>query len=202
MARRKGRMETGRPDKLTPSVVEDVETYLMLGATHEIAAKAAGISIDTFYKWRRDARELLARLQAEEDKYEQRQIEIAIAEDEGLDPPEPYEPDLSITNFEARKIKFFKVTDEAEAMGAIEHLNYLRQVAPHDPDTSKWILGHRYGYGRPKQIEISGPGGGPIEQETTADVDVDALANRLTQILHQAQLRKQGEQDDDGADSE
>lgn len=42
----------GRPTKLTPDVQEIVVKAIRSGATHDIAAMAAGIHRDTFYDWK------------------------------------------------------------------------------------------------------------------------------------------------------
>lgn len=42
----------GRRSKLTPEVQEKICEYVRQGLTYEIAARAAGISESTFYRWR------------------------------------------------------------------------------------------------------------------------------------------------------
>ena len=42
----------GRRSKLTPEVQEKICNYVRQGLTYEIAARAAGISESTFYRWR------------------------------------------------------------------------------------------------------------------------------------------------------
>lgn len=41
----------GRPNKLTPELQKTIVTYILLGAYVETAAKAAGLTKDTFYDW-------------------------------------------------------------------------------------------------------------------------------------------------------
>lgn len=42
----------GRKTKLTKKVQEQICTFIRMGLTQEIAARAAGINPDTFYKWK------------------------------------------------------------------------------------------------------------------------------------------------------
>ena len=42
----------GRRSKLTPEVQEKICEYVRLGATYEVAARAAGIDESTFYRWK------------------------------------------------------------------------------------------------------------------------------------------------------
>ncbi|NOZ27976.1 MAG: transposase [Chloroflexi bacterium] len=43
----------GRRTKLTPEVQEKICNFVRQGLTYEVAARAAGISESTFYRWRR-----------------------------------------------------------------------------------------------------------------------------------------------------
>lgn len=44
----------GRPTKRTPSAQERILAAIRLGATYELAAKAGGITYDTFAEWRKN----------------------------------------------------------------------------------------------------------------------------------------------------
>ena len=77
----------GRRSKLTPEVQEKICEYVRQGLTYEIAARAAGISESTFYRWRERGerarsgkfREFWEALKRAEAEAEQRLVERILA---------------------------------------------------------------------------------------------------------------------------
>jgi hypothetical protein len=199
MARRKKPI-VGRPSKLTPKTVEKIKEALMVGATHQIACLSAGIAAGTFYLWIRKAEAVLARLDEESEKANENKAEIEAAKLRGDEPPEPYEPDMEITAHEKDLIKFLHTINEAEAVGALQHLENLKRFSSQDPDISQWILQNRHGYGREQhkqRLEVSGPDGGPIETADTSGLTPEERIARLAQLLATAAQRKNNNADDD-----
>lgn len=193
------RLTGGRPSKLTKRTIETLETAFTIGATYEIAARSAGLSPRVLFKWKNEADAVLTRLDEEQDKADARDKEILLAQARGEAPPEPYTPDLKITSRERLLIQFLQSVREAEALGAMQHLDYLQRAAPGNPQISQWMLMNRHGYGRePTRVEVSGPKGGPIE--TKGDVDVETVANRISQLLAVAAQRKTSEAPDVSGD--
>lgn len=172
----------------------------MIGATYEIAARSAGLSPRVLYKWKNEADAVLTRLDEEQDKADAREKERLLAQARGEPIPEPYQPDLQVTPRERLLIQFLQAVREAEALGAMQHLDYLQRAAPGNPQISQWILANRHGYGRdPTRVEVSGPKGGPIETKGSG-LDVETVANRISQLLAVAEQRKTSEAPDVSGD--
>lgn len=56
---RKSRLSgrVGRPSDLTPDLSAIICQLVQLGSTHEVAARAAGVNVATFYRWKQWGRE-------------------------------------------------------------------------------------------------------------------------------------------------
>lgn len=193
MANTRRRLANGRPAKLSDETIDNIETALMIGATVRIASLSAGISEDTYYLWQRESRKVMDRLDEELTKQEARNDEIEWAKSRGEEPPEPYKPDFGVTKREAMLVKFFKVIQEAEALGAMEHLNYLRQAAPSNPQISQWILDKRYGYGRPTEIIHKGDPDNPVAYKDVSELSPEERAARIMAIFDAARARVDGD---------
>ena len=190
-----------RPTKLTPDTLDNITTALNLGGTHEIAANYVGISIDTFYRWKRFGKAIYEKVQAENELELEIKTEIWQANQEGTEPPEPYKPDYKLSPADARYYSFYNAILEAEAQGAVTHLNFLYKAAPHDPQVSQWLLDKRYGYGRESRVEHTGVDGGPIQIEDVSDVSYEERAARIMALLHAAAQRQETAETEDTPDT-
>ena len=139
----------GRPTKLTPEIQGKICDAIRVGATREIAARAAGISKSTLCDWirrGRDARERLSKNGARGRKREK-----------------PF-------------LDFLDALEQAEAEGEVEHLN---KIASEGAPGSKWILSRRHAerWAQVSKSQISGPGEGPIETKDVSEIpDAERLA--------------------------
>lgn len=194
----------GRPPKLNKKVIEDLEIALMLGATIDIASRQAGISDDAYYLWKRQAEEIETRLTAEQEKLEENERVRTIEAELGEDIPDPYEPDFRVTAHEANLLNFIKTMREAEALGAMEHLQNIQRNAPNDPQLSIWILQNRHGYGHKKtEIVHQGDPNNPIVTKDVSDLSIDERAAKIALIFQAAAKRAESEatqHDDDPVD--
>lgn len=191
----------GRPSSLNDNLISELEVAFMVGATIRIACASVGLSEDTFYFWQREANAVRDRLDQERIKEDQRDHEITLAAEVGDPLPEPYIPDLNITPQEAKLLKFLKTIEEAEALGAIGHLNNIQQNSVADPSLSQWILQNRYGYGKTSTQEVihKGDPDHPLEIKTD-DIPIEERAARLALIFQAAEKRMNDQQaQDDGS---
>ena len=107
-------MTRGRRTKLTPEVQKAICDAIGIGASREIAARAAGICKTTLYRW-------LARGEAEQERLQQKGAR----------------PRQRETHF----CEFRDALTEAEAKGEVHHLEV---IAADGATGSKWILERRH----------------------------------------------------------
>lgn len=164
----------------------------MLGATNRIAALSAGISEDTFYLWKRQAEAAIWRLDEQQALLEEYQSKKQLAEINGDPLPEEFKPDFSVSNHERQLLKFIRTIGEAEALGAMQHLQNINNAAPGDPSLSQWMLTNRHGYGRePQKIIHSGDKENPVAFSDVSDMSLEERAARVALILQAAEKRRE-----------
>lgn len=193
MAKKSGppRRPVGRPSRCTNKVIEDLELALMLGATNRIAALSAGISEDTFYKWKREAEAAIWRLDEQQALLDEYETAKQLAEVNGEAPPPEFKPDFSVSNHERQLLKFIRTIGEAEALGAMQHLQNINNAAPGDPSLSQWMLTNRHGYGRePQKIIHAGDKDNPVTFSDVSDMSIEERAARVALILQAAEKRR------------
>lgn len=170
----------GRPALLTPDAHKKLVEATGVGAPMSVAAAYVGVSDRTFERWMRRG-------------YDAEQLEV-----DGQPVPEDEQPFLalykevvqarsqaavkSVVNIQ-RVAQGGQVTEETTKKyrdpetGAVVEEKTIKRTAP-DWRASAWYLErqHRQHFGRDKelQVEMSGPGGGPVEV-----VGVEALAERV-----------------------
>lgn len=183
------RLPVGRPSLCTNKVIDDIETAVMLGATYKIAALSAGIAEATFYLWKREAEATIFRLDEQQallEEYEEARDRAGVA---GETPPEPFVPDFTVTRHEKQLIKFLHTLHEAEAIGAIGHLDNINRHSSNDPSLSQWILMNRHGYGKATEIVHKGDKENPVVFQDVSDMSIEDRAARVALILQTAERR-------------
>ena len=182
-----------RPPKLTEDIIDEIETALNIGASVEMAVNYAGVMVRTFYNWQKRGRELYAELEAEEALHEAYAEAKRLAKkDETITVPEKPKKRRTLTKYEKLYLQLFHVIETAKAVGGIQHLDYLRKLAPNNPNVSMWFLEKRYPevFGRKERIELTGKDGGPIETDDLTEVPLADRAQRARQLLLLAAQRK------------
>jgi hypothetical protein len=166
MTVRKGRNggAGGRPTKLNPEVADLIIGYIEQGAPIDTAAAAAGISITTIRKWRRDG------------------VRLAQAQDKG---ETIADKDLPFLEFSAR-------CKSAEAQGEVSLVKGIRAAGEFVDDRGRrqwqafaWLLERRHPerYARRTMSELSGPGGGPIEVSGSVGTAIENALKAVPQFI-------------------
>ena len=130
---------SGRPTKLTPSVVDAICDAVEVGVNYADAAAAGGVSSATLSVWR----------QAGEDVY--RRVQDA-------------ESAIELTASEKRFLNFWKRFSAAESTGAINAATVVYNAAMKDPDFAlKWLERRRSAdWALRQRNEVTGADGGPV----------------------------------------
>lgn len=108
----------GRKLKLTDAVTEKICDAIGIGATVEIACAYAAVSTDCYYKWIREAKGAIKRLEEN--------------------------PDADLTDSERKYIKFYNKVERVKSYAAIGWLQVIDSAAVNDPNWAKFMLKVRY----------------------------------------------------------
>lgn len=160
--RRPARSARGGHTALTPALQRRIVANVKKGTHIEIAARAAGVSKATFYRWM----------------------------DDGRDRPDPEDPTKTIVASQPYR-DFRDAIEKAEAdleQSVVDrYLTVSKQAAFGNASHMAGFLGRRFrGRWDPKQtVEISGPEGGPVKIEGTAD---DRLAGALAALARTGKI--------------
>lgn len=165
----------GRPTALTGEVAEQIEAYIREGAYPETAARAAGVSERSYYRW-------LERGEAESERREAYDSEHPLYAEMDLAGQAEVDPDEAETRTrEDVYLAFWQSTQKAVALAEIETVSSVRSGGQ-DWQSRAWVAERRWRdrWGRTQRTEISGPGGGAVQVETTSTSELLALADELT----------------------
>jgi len=180
-----------RPTKLTPKSIDTMERAISLGASYNLAAKAAGCSYDSFRRWV---------IQGHEDLETMRSVEaVPGTEGQGADGgplyevgPEPEEWDtlhaqlvqrIGIAEGEAAQRWLAQIEQAAQGKTVTDTDGNQVVLVPPCWQAAAWKLERRYpeAYGR-RRVEHTGADGGPISLAMTDEVlDGDEEAKLLEQ---------------------
>ncbi|MFF4777669.1 transposase [Microtetraspora fusca] len=149
----------GRRTKLTADVHERIVAAVRAGATFEGAAGAAGIDESTLYRWLREAEASGApawKRQFRQDLYRARdEVEVRVVAGSVMK--------AAIGGYVVKRVTRTRPDGTVETE---------EQIAPADGRVGLELLARRFHdrWGRRQPIEVSGPGGGPIQVEHGATI--------------------------------
>jgi hypothetical protein len=157
-----------RPTKLTSHLADDIATRLRSGVPRVMAAESLGIHRDAFHNWMQLG---LAARECEKD---------------GCDAVH-HGPVADGINGDATVsyADFADMVMRAEADAVVLNVGYVQTAAKRDPRSAQWWLERRHPglFKQPERVELSGPGGGPIEVQGEArdrlGGKIEAIARRL-----------------------
>jgi hypothetical protein len=191
---------TGRPSRLLEEAVrERLLAAVAAGMTHHAAAVYAGIHEATFYRW-------MARGRAAQDAHEAGEL------DDAEEPFREFCEAVTRAHAHGQHANVMRIDRVAEGGHVVRRrtrryrdpatgqlLEEIEEdVAPPDWRAAAWVLERRHpdGFARPSQLQVSGPGGGPVEVAQTPGLA--ALAERVAESL--AEYRAEMEALDDEQD--
>ena len=136
----------GRPSKLTPESQKAICDAIKVGATREVAARAAGITKTSLTNW-------ITRARNERERLEQKGARVRKRE-------QPY-------------LAFLAALELAEAEGEVE---LLEEIKADGATGAKWILARRHPdrWAEISKREVSGPKGEPVAiKHTISEIVVE-----------------------------
>lgn len=151
----------GRKSKLTPETHDTIVKAVRAGATFENAAQAAGIDESTLYKWLREAERNEApdwKIQFHQDLYRARaEVEVRVVAASVMK--------SAIGGYELERTTITKPDGTVE-----ERVKY----APADGRVGLDFLARRdpARWARRNAVEVSGPGGGPVQVQAATIQDL------------------------------
>ena len=143
---------------LTEEVIDAMAHNLALGLPTDAAARLAGIAPSTFFKW-----QSIGRIEAD-------------LRDEGGRPNRKLDDFVYLVD----RCEKGRAAFQAKALAAIHN-----SMENGDERSAMWLLERKHPneWGRVSRTEVSGPNGGPVQQETTvtiSDADLVDLANKIS----------------------
>ena len=152
-----GDSNIGRPTKLTPKARERILELIRAGNRRTVAARAAGVSDATFYRWMADDRPLYRKLRA---AIEQAEAETEAALVEVVMQGIPSHPQLALKMLEARSGEWrrWKLPPEPEPkpvpLAATPKPGSMITITAEDMDAiAEWRW--RMEYGEPSEEELA-----------------------------------------------
>lgn len=145
-----------RPLALTNKRRDAITEAMLVGATMEVAADAAGIGTSTLYAWLARAREVRSELEA------------------GAKPS-------SITKADKGRLELLEAVEKARATDEVNRLRRISAAAEDDWKADAWMLerSRPQRYARVSRHEVMGQDGGPIAVDTTPR---QMLAEKLAEM--------------------
>jgi hypothetical protein len=136
---------------LTPERAKGIADMIRAGAYAVVAARANGIGESTYHQWYKRGRE-------------------AVWSDTGALADEADRP----------YVEFAEAVKEAEAVAEVLSVGSIRQAGATSWQAHAWYLERKYPdrWGRKDHLrqEVSGPGGGPIDQRVAVDAEAAVLS--------------------------
>lgn len=168
----------GRPFKLTPEVIDKIASYVRTGSYIETAAIAAGVSKAVFYMWLKAANDVADR------------VKRSLAE--GVT--------LALSPKEQILLRFLDAVEKAQAEAELADVVTIRQASAANWQAAAWRLERKFPdkWGRRDTVktEISGPGGAPVQTETTDTTGMSATEKDELLERHYERIRRRREQSD------
>lgn len=154
----------GRPSALTEGVQRRIESAIRTGAYPETAARAAGVSERSFYRW-------MERGEAEQvrrDSYDAEHPTLTEEEKEKRAIEQPF-------------VHFWQSIQKALAEAEILVVGKVYQGGK-DWQSKAWIAERRWRerWGRTTRTELTGADGGPVQVASVPAAELLALADELT----------------------
>jgi len=145
---------TGRPDKLTPKLKEDLLKMIVTGNYIETAAAFVGIAQTTLREWMRRGEREAQRLNAD--------------------------PNARPIKSEEKYIELSEAIRQAQAESEVRDVVLIGRAAQDQWQAAAWRLERRYPdrWGKKERHELTGANGGPVQFEEIRE----RLLRKLTEI--------------------
>jgi len=161
----------GRPTKLTPDVHDAIVTAIRLGATLDVAAENAGLTRETIHDWHTKGAKVLALCYTRLSNLEAGHVPPRRLVGRGQK-PKPVDLTAATTSpwvladtpKDQALARFSYDYQKALNEWELRALANITNAGKREWQASAWLLERRKPevYGR-RRVELSGPGGGPIE---------------------------------------